>query len=188
MMSPRGSIMASFEDVESFLAVHTPPDHLIRTYLKQEGVIPKVVFDVFEKLSFLTGSDIPLITIIPRIGSLLQSATTGAYHHHERAVLSSSFKFLAIMTGNLSSPSKNAYSDGMETPLRVVIALISPFGLAMMLLGREPEPEVEAVFLDIVTNKMSPSVAGLFCSATSDETAGVEELVLTLETMALLRD
>ncbi|GKB55386.1 putative ribonuclease H-like domain-containing protein [Tanacetum coccineum] len=31
------SIMASFEDVESFLAVHTPPDDLIRTYLKQEG-------------------------------------------------------------------------------------------------------------------------------------------------------
>ncbi|GKB72416.1 hypothetical protein Tco_0933828 [Tanacetum coccineum] len=55
MMSPRGSIMASFEDVESFLAVHTPPDHLIRTYLKQEGVVPKVVFDVFEKLSFLLG-------------------------------------------------------------------------------------------------------------------------------------
>ncbi|GKF44397.1 hypothetical protein Tco_0130949, partial [Tanacetum coccineum] len=27
-----------------------------------------------------------------------------------------------------------------------------------------------------------------FSSATSDETAGVEELVLTLETMALLRD
>ncbi|GKF18208.1 hypothetical protein Tco_0063126 [Tanacetum coccineum] len=31
-----------------------------------------------------------------------------------------------------------------ETPLRVVIAFISPFGLAMVLLGREPEPEVEA--------------------------------------------
>ncbi|GJY83999.1 hypothetical protein Tco_0497375 [Tanacetum coccineum] len=34
-----------------------------------------------------------------------------------------------------------------ETPLRVVIAFTSPFGLAMVLLGREPEPEVEAVLL-----------------------------------------
>ncbi|GJX71350.1 hypothetical protein Tco_0308521 [Tanacetum coccineum] len=40
MMSPRGSIMASFEDVESFFAVHTPPDHLIRTDFEQEGVLP----------------------------------------------------------------------------------------------------------------------------------------------------
>ncbi|GJW43348.1 hypothetical protein Tco_0072147 [Tanacetum coccineum] len=34
-----------------------------------------------------------------------------------------------------------------ETPLRVVIAFTSPFGLAMVLLGREPAPEVEAVLL-----------------------------------------
>ncbi|GKF17209.1 hypothetical protein Tco_0062127 [Tanacetum coccineum] len=44
MMSPGGSIVASFEDVESFFAVHTPPDHLIRTDFEQEGVIPEVVF------------------------------------------------------------------------------------------------------------------------------------------------
>nr|GEV16395.1 cytochrome c oxidase subunit 2-1, mitochondrial [Tanacetum cinerariifolium] len=30
MMSPRGSIVASYENVESFFAMHTPPDHLIR--------------------------------------------------------------------------------------------------------------------------------------------------------------
>nr|GFC43255.1 hypothetical protein [Tanacetum cinerariifolium] len=30
MMSPLGSIVASFENVKSFFAVHTPPDHLIR--------------------------------------------------------------------------------------------------------------------------------------------------------------
>ncbi|GJZ30291.1 hypothetical protein Tco_0575338 [Tanacetum coccineum] len=36
--------------------------------------------------------------------------------------------------------------------------------------------------------KILPSVAGQFCSATSGETAGVEELVLTLATTALLRD
>ncbi|GJR77057.1 hypothetical protein Tco_0089422 [Tanacetum coccineum] len=35
---------------------------------------------------------------------------------------------------------------------------------------------------------MLPSVAGQFCSATSDETAEVEELVLTLATTALLHD
>ncbi|GJU92715.1 hypothetical protein Tco_1317471 [Tanacetum coccineum] len=166
----------------------------------------------------------------------------------------------------------------------VVIAFTSPFGLAMVLLGREPEPEVEAVLLftnlihlvldelelgmveleksektvrsnlvskpSEVRNKRHPLVvvncggftrchtqilstnshwagqdsgiesiypppqvsttfstaththgAGVWfflsrsnaltislTSATSDETAGVEELVLTLATMALLRD
>ncbi|GJW82193.1 hypothetical protein Tco_0146168 [Tanacetum coccineum] len=55
MMSPGGSIVASFENVESFLAVHTSPDHLIRTYFKQEGVVPEIVFNIFEKLVFLLG-------------------------------------------------------------------------------------------------------------------------------------
>nr|GFC08188.1 hypothetical protein [Tanacetum cinerariifolium] len=32
-------------------------------------------------------------------------------------------------------------------PLRVVMALSSPFGLATVLLGRDPVPEVEAVFI-----------------------------------------
>ncbi|GKD89787.1 hypothetical protein Tco_1365294 [Tanacetum coccineum] len=55
MMSPDGSIMASFENVESFFAVHTQPDHLIRTDFEQEGVIPEVVFDIFKKLVLLLG-------------------------------------------------------------------------------------------------------------------------------------
>nr|GEY56259.1 hypothetical protein [Tanacetum cinerariifolium] len=32
-------------------------------------------------------------------------------------------------------------------PLQVVIALSSPFGLAMVLLGRDPDPKVEAMFI-----------------------------------------
>ncbi|GJT03054.1 hypothetical protein Tco_0824223 [Tanacetum coccineum] len=87
-----------------------------------------------------------------------------------------------------------------ETPLRVVIAFTSPFGLAMVLLGREPEPEVEAVLLfmnlvirsgklwELVFLSRIKALTISFSSATSDETAGVEELVFTLETMALLRD
>ncbi|GJU33928.1 hypothetical protein Tco_1182282 [Tanacetum coccineum] len=91
--------------------------------------------------------------------------------------------------------------DHQETPLRVVIAFTSPFGLAMVLLGREPEPEVEAVllFTNLVIRhtigaggtelgKLELKKSGLItlgCSATSNETAGVEELVLTLETMAV---
>nr|GFB53123.1 hypothetical protein [Tanacetum cinerariifolium] len=55
MMSLRGSIVASFENVESFFAVHTPPDHLIRADFKQKGVVPKIVSLVFEKLVFLLG-------------------------------------------------------------------------------------------------------------------------------------
>ncbi|GJV07216.1 hypothetical protein Tco_1344872 [Tanacetum coccineum] len=80
----------------------------------------------------------------------------------------------------------------------------------MVLVGEKPEPEVEAVitipnfgdqdklvlveidfgagaevwfFLSRI-NALTIS----FSSTTSDETAGVEEFVLTLETMALLRD
>ncbi|GKF70091.1 hypothetical protein Tco_0203148, partial [Tanacetum coccineum] len=49
VMSPGGSIVASFKYVESFFAVHTPPDHLIRTNFEQEGVIPEVVFDKMRK-------------------------------------------------------------------------------------------------------------------------------------------
>ncbi|GJX12821.1 hypothetical protein Tco_0204579 [Tanacetum coccineum] len=55
MMSPGGSIVASFENVESFFVVHTPPDHLIRTDFEQEGVIPEVVFCIFEKTCFSAG-------------------------------------------------------------------------------------------------------------------------------------
>ncbi|GKE50553.1 hypothetical protein Tco_1481811, partial [Tanacetum coccineum] len=43
VMSPGEFIVASFENVESFFAVYTPP------------VIPEVVFDIFEKLVFLLG-------------------------------------------------------------------------------------------------------------------------------------
>nr|GFC78222.1 hypothetical protein [Tanacetum cinerariifolium] len=46
MMSPRGSIMASFENLESFFAVHTPPDHLIRANLEQKRVFPEIVFHI----------------------------------------------------------------------------------------------------------------------------------------------
>ncbi|GKF13732.1 hypothetical protein Tco_0055194, partial [Tanacetum coccineum] len=48
-----GLTMASFEDVNSFLARNTPPDHLIRIYFEQIGVVPKVVFNILEKLVLL---------------------------------------------------------------------------------------------------------------------------------------
>ncbi|GJW44688.1 root cap [Tanacetum coccineum] len=54
-MSPGGSTMASFEDVNSFLARDKPPDQLIRTYFEQIGVVPKVVFNILEKLVLLLG-------------------------------------------------------------------------------------------------------------------------------------
>nr|GEV15830.1 hypothetical protein [Tanacetum cinerariifolium] len=40
-MSSGGSIMASLKNVNSFLAVNTPLDDLIRTDFEQEGVVPK---------------------------------------------------------------------------------------------------------------------------------------------------
>nr|GEY47578.1 hypothetical protein [Tanacetum cinerariifolium] len=55
MISPGGSIVASFENINAFLALNTPPDDLIRTDFKQEGVIPKVMLHVFEELVLLLG-------------------------------------------------------------------------------------------------------------------------------------
>ncbi|GJS70910.1 hypothetical protein Tco_0703751 [Tanacetum coccineum] len=45
MMSPGGSIVASFENVESFFAsCSTTPDHLIAQNFEQERVMQEVVF------------------------------------------------------------------------------------------------------------------------------------------------
>ncbi|GJV01633.1 hypothetical protein Tco_1335202 [Tanacetum coccineum] len=83
-----------------------------------------------------------------------------------------------------------------KTPLRVVIAFTSPFGLAMVLLGREPEPEVEAVllFMNLVIRErelefrffLSRNQCSnyIFSSATFRMKDEVEELVSLLETMA----
>nr|GFC83217.1 hypothetical protein [Tanacetum cinerariifolium] len=55
MMSPGGSIVASLENVNGFLAMNTPPDDLIRTYFKQEGVVPKVMLHILEEFVLLLG-------------------------------------------------------------------------------------------------------------------------------------
>ncbi|GJQ94379.1 hypothetical protein Tco_0005518 [Tanacetum coccineum] len=65
-MSTGGSTMASYEDINSFLARNTPPDHLIRTYFEQIGVVPKVVFNILEKLVLLLGQH-PFNNEIPRV-------------------------------------------------------------------------------------------------------------------------
>ncbi|GKA41492.1 hypothetical protein Tco_0734085 [Tanacetum coccineum] len=75
----------------------------------------------------------------------------------------------------------------VETPLRVVIAFTSPFGLAMVLLGREPEPEVEALSKsDLDTPGAGGARAGACSSNIGFETAGVEEPRRTLDTMPCL--
>nr|GEV43703.1 hypothetical protein [Tanacetum cinerariifolium] len=53
MMSPGGSIVASLENVNGFLAVYTPPDDLIRTDFGKKGVVPKVMLHIFEELVLL---------------------------------------------------------------------------------------------------------------------------------------
>ncbi|GKD93926.1 hypothetical protein Tco_1373763, partial [Tanacetum coccineum] len=74
---------------------------------------------------------------------------------------------------------------------------------AMALLGREPKPKVEAPLTHHVPEELEPSKTEIgawyflsrsnaltisLSSATSDETTGGEELVLTFTTTALLRD
>nr|GEZ12599.1 hypothetical protein [Tanacetum cinerariifolium] len=55
MMSPDGSIVASLENVNGFLAVNTSPDDLICTDFKQEGVVPKVMLHIFKEFILLLG-------------------------------------------------------------------------------------------------------------------------------------
>nr|GFB15984.1 hypothetical protein [Tanacetum cinerariifolium] len=55
MMSPDGSIVASLKNINGFQAVNTPPDDLIHTDFKQEGVVPKVMLHIFEEFALLLG-------------------------------------------------------------------------------------------------------------------------------------
>ncbi|GJR20428.1 hypothetical protein Tco_0968955 [Tanacetum coccineum] len=73
------------------------------------------------------------------------------------------------------------------------MAFTSPIGLAMVLLGREPEARSCIVIKFVIENTpgwLEELELGKVSSlATSDETVGVEELVLTFgKQMALLRD
>nr|GEU73093.1 hypothetical protein [Tanacetum cinerariifolium] len=55
MMSPGGSIVASLENVNGFLAVSTPSDDLIRTDFKQKEVILKVMLHILKEFVLLLG-------------------------------------------------------------------------------------------------------------------------------------
>nr|GEX97288.1 hypothetical protein [Tanacetum cinerariifolium] len=66
MMSPGGSIMASLENINGFLAVNTPPNDLICIDFKQEGVVQKVMLHIFKELVLLLGRH-PLHNKVPRM-------------------------------------------------------------------------------------------------------------------------
>nr|GEY63396.1 hypothetical protein [Tanacetum cinerariifolium] len=55
MMSLGGSIVATLENFNGFLAVNTPPDDLIRTDFEQERVVPKVMLHILEEFVLLLG-------------------------------------------------------------------------------------------------------------------------------------
>nr|GEV23152.1 hypothetical protein [Tanacetum cinerariifolium] len=55
VMSLGGSIVASLKNINSFLAMSTPPDDLIRTDFKQERVVPKVMLHIFKEFFLLLG-------------------------------------------------------------------------------------------------------------------------------------
>nr|GEW35925.1 ribonuclease H-like domain-containing protein [Tanacetum cinerariifolium] len=78
IMSPGGSIVASLENINGFLAVNTQPDDLIRTDFKQEGVVPKDRWSAarFSAPFFITDKDIKFLleenpTKQSRLGILL---------------------------------------------------------------------------------------------------------------------
>nr|GEZ02545.1 hypothetical protein [Tanacetum cinerariifolium] len=66
MVSPGGSIVASLENVNGFLAMNTSPDDLIRTTFKQKGFIQKVMLHIFEGFVLLLGRH-SLYNEIPRM-------------------------------------------------------------------------------------------------------------------------
>nr|GEY95570.1 hypothetical protein [Tanacetum cinerariifolium] len=55
MMSPDGSIVASLENFNGFLTVYTCSDDLIRIDSEKKGVVPKVMFHIFEEFVLLLG-------------------------------------------------------------------------------------------------------------------------------------
>nr|GFB49263.1 hypothetical protein [Tanacetum cinerariifolium] len=55
MMSPGGSIVASLENVNGFLAVYTPSDDLIRTDFEKKGVVPEIMLHILEEFVFMLG-------------------------------------------------------------------------------------------------------------------------------------
>nr|GEW18568.1 hypothetical protein [Tanacetum cinerariifolium] len=55
MMSPDGSIVASLENVNCFLAVYTPSDDLIRTNFEKKWVVLKVMLHILKEFVFLLG-------------------------------------------------------------------------------------------------------------------------------------
>nr|GEX38641.1 reverse transcriptase domain-containing protein [Tanacetum cinerariifolium] len=55
MMSPGGSIVASLENVNGFLAMNVPLDDLIRIDFEQEGVVLKVMLHIFKEFVLLLG-------------------------------------------------------------------------------------------------------------------------------------
>nr|GFB05867.1 hypothetical protein [Tanacetum cinerariifolium] len=55
MISLGGSIVASLENVNGFLAVYTPSDDLIRTEFEQKGVVSEVMLHIIEEFVLLLG-------------------------------------------------------------------------------------------------------------------------------------
>nr|GEX02427.1 reverse transcriptase domain-containing protein [Tanacetum cinerariifolium] len=53
MMALGGSFVTSFEDIKSFLAMHTPSNDLIRTYSKKVGIVLEVMFYVLKEFLLL---------------------------------------------------------------------------------------------------------------------------------------
>nr|GFD61883.1 hypothetical protein [Tanacetum cinerariifolium] len=66
------------------------------------------------------------------------------YSERSRSVKVSSTR--SSSSGLMNGGGVRTVGPSRTIPLRVVMDLISPFGLATVLLGRDPDPEVEAEF------------------------------------------
>nr|GEZ95624.1 hypothetical protein [Tanacetum cinerariifolium] len=55
VLSPGGSIVASLENVNGFMAMYTPSDDLIHIDFEKKGVVPEIMLHILEEFIFLLG-------------------------------------------------------------------------------------------------------------------------------------
>nr|GEZ61735.1 reverse transcriptase domain-containing protein [Tanacetum cinerariifolium] len=108
MVSLGGSIVASLENFNGFLAVYTPFDDLINIDFKQKGVVPEIMLHILQEFTFLLGrhaldNEIPHMIVCKEKTKRLHDSKIKdrAFNIGDRVLLFNSL--LKIFSGKLKS-------------------------------------------------------------------------------------
>ncbi|GJX93079.1 hypothetical protein Tco_0347665 [Tanacetum coccineum] len=171
VMSTGGTIMASHEDVMGFFAKNTTSNNLIRTDFKQKGIFPEIMLHfqrdarcgnaiplgerLYQKLKSLDIDDWPGAGENPR--SSARSGDSENFHEFQakRSSFSRTISTLFTIEG-YEAPRPLLRRFNFTTGVMEFEVIYenasggdcisnSPFGLAMVLLGREPKLIVESL-------------------------------------------